>query len=112
MSKDDLTIYRLSMLLDFYGQLLTENQYNCLDLHCNQDLSMAEIAEELSISRQGVYDFIKKGRERLLEYEDKLKLLERFTVNNTELKNVRNLLVQGGIEKALEKLDEIIKDGI
>ena len=112
MSKDDLNIYRLSMLLDFYGQLLTENQYNCLDLHCNQDLSMAEIAEELSISRQGVYDFIKKGRERLLEYEDKLGLLERFTVNNTELKNVRNLLVQGYSEKALEKLDEVIKDGI
>ena len=112
MSKDDLNIYRLSMLLDFYGQLLTENQYNCLDLHCNQDLSMAEIAEELSISRQGVYDFIKKGRERLLEYEDKLGLLERFTVNNTELKNVRNLLVQGNSEKALEKLDEVIKDGI
>ena len=88
MSKDDLNIYRLSMLLDFYGQLLTENQYNCLDLHCNQDLSMAEIAEELNISRQGVYDFIKKGRERLLEYEDKLKLLERFTVNvNARIKN-------------------------
>lgn len=112
MSKDDLNIYRLSMLLDFYGQLLTENQYNCLDLHCNQDLSMAEIAEELSISRQGVYDFIKKGRERLLEYEDKLKLLERFTVNNTELKSIRNLLAQGNSEKALEKLDEVIKDGI
>ena len=112
MSKDDLNIYRLSMLLDFYGQLLTENQYNCLDLHCNQDLSMAEIAEELSISRQGVYDFIKKGRERLLEYEEKLGLLERFTVNNTELKNIRSLLVQGKTEEAVTKLDEVIKDGI
>lgn len=112
MSKEDLNIYRLSMLLDFYGQLLTENQYNCLDLHCNQDLSMAEIAEELSISRQGVYDFIKKGRERLLEYEDKLGLLERFTVNNTELKNIRNLLIQGKTDEAVTKLDEVIKDGI
>ncbi len=107
-----MNIYRLSMLLDFYGQLLTENQYNCLDLHCNQDLSMAEIAEELSISRQGVYDFIKKGRERLLEYEDKLGLLERFTVNNTELKNIRNLLIQGKTDEAVTKLDEVIKDGI
>ena len=104
MSKDDLNIYRLSMLLDFYGQLLTENQYNCLDLHCNQDLSMAEIAEELSISRQGVYDFIKKGRERLLEYEEKLGLLERFTVNNTELKNIRSLLVQGKQKRLLRSL--------
>ncbi len=112
MSKEDLNIYKLSMLLDFYGQLLTENQYNCLDLHCNQDLSMAEIAEELSISRQGVYDFIKKGRERLLEYEEKLKLLERFTVNNTELKGIRNLLSEGKTKEAVEKLDEVIKDGI
>ena len=47
-----------------------------------------------------------------MEYEDKLKLLERFTVNNTELKSIRNLLAQGNSEKALEKLDEVIKDGI
>lgn len=73
---------------------------------------MAEIAEELDISRQGVYDFIKKGRERLLEYEEKLGLLKRFTVNNTELKSIRNLLTLGDTEKALQKLDEVIKDGI
>mgnify|MGYP002540608636 CR=1 FL=1 len=108
----ELDVYKLSMLLDFYGQLLTENQYMCLDLHCNQDLSMGEIAQELHISRQGVYDFIKKGRERLLEYEERLKLLERFTENNRELKSIRELLSQGNTEKAMEKLNEVIKNGI
>lgn len=108
----DLDVYKLSMLLDFYGQLLTENQFTCLDLHCNQDLSMGEIAQELDISRQGVYDFIKKGRERLLEYEERLKLLERFDKNNRELKNIRALLSRQNVAEAMEKLDEVIKNGI
>lgn len=108
----DLDVYKLSMLLDFYGQLLTENQFICLDLHCNQDLSMGEIAQELEISRQGVYDFIKKGRERLLEYEERLKLLERFDKNNRELKNIRALLSRQNVAEAMEKLDEVIENGI
>ena len=49
---------------------------------------------------------------QLLEYEEKLKLLERFTVNNTELKGIRNLLSEGRTKEAVEKLDEVIKDGI
>jgi predicted DNA-binding protein YlxM (UPF0122 family) len=100
------------MLLDFYGQLLTENQYTCLDLHCNQDLSMGEIAQELNISRQGVYDFIKKGRERLLEYEERLGLLKRFTENNRKLKEIRELLSDGHSREAKKKLDEVIENGI
>ena len=44
-------IYEISMLLDFYGQLLTDSQYKCMDMHYNQDLSLSEIAEELGISR-------------------------------------------------------------
>lgn len=71
-------IYEISMLLDFYGQLLTDSQYKCMDMYYSQDLSLAEIAEELEISRQGAHDFIKRGRAALYEYESKLGLLERF----------------------------------
>ena len=108
----DLDVYKLSMLLDFYGQLLTENQFTCLDLHCNQDLSMGEIAQELSISRQGVYDFIKKGRERLLAYEQRLGLLGRFTENNKQLRKIRDLLTEGKTREAADTLNEVIEHGI
>ncbi len=73
------SIYEISMLLDFYGQLLTDSQYRCMDMYYNQDLSLTEIAEELGISRQGAHDFIRRGRAALNEYEDKLGLLGKFS---------------------------------
>ena len=70
--------FEVSMLLDFYGQLLTARQYEILDLYYNNDYSLAEIAEELGISRQGVHDSIRKGRAALEAYEARLGLVERF----------------------------------
>ena len=74
MSKD-LTI---AMLHDFYGELLTEKQSRAIDLYYNDDLSLAEIAEPLGVTRQGVRDAIKRGEKQLLEYEEKLGLITRF----------------------------------
>lgn len=82
-------IYEISMLLDFYGQLLTDSQYKCMDLHYNQDLSLSEIADEIGISRQGVHDFIKRGRAVLTEYEEKLGLMSRFCEIKKSLKNIQ-----------------------
>lgn len=64
-------------LLDIYGELLTEKQYEMLDLYYNGDLSLAEIAQQHGISRQGVHDSIKRGEELLLGYEKVLKLSDR-----------------------------------
>ncbi|HEY5586912.1 MAG TPA: YlxM family DNA-binding protein [Ruminiclostridium sp.] len=72
-------VYETSLLLDFYGQLLTDRQYEILNLHYNNDFTLTEIAEQLSISRQGVYDNEKRGRAILNEYEDKLGLLSKFS---------------------------------
>ncbi len=69
----------MALLLDFYGQLLTSRQYEILDLHYNGDCSLGEIAGQLRISRQGVYDGVKKGKDALKAYEEKLGLVERFT---------------------------------
>ncbi len=69
----------VTLLLDFYGELLTPRQSEVLDLHCNSDLSLAEIAEELSVSRQAVHDAIRTGKALLERYESKLGLLARFS---------------------------------
>lgn len=66
----------ISVLLDLYGKLLTEKQYDMLDYYYNDDLSLAEIAEQYNISRQGVHDSIKRGEELLVNYENVLKLSE------------------------------------
>lgn len=69
----------ISMLLDFYKQLLTDKQTDALDLYYNQDLSLSEIAEHLGITRQGVRDNIKRGEKQLMEYENELGLAGKFT---------------------------------
>ena len=72
----------ISVLMDFYGELLTPKQLEALDSYYNQDLSLAEIASEMEVSRQGVRNFIKTGELHLSEFEDKLNLAEKFTTIN------------------------------
>ena len=70
--------YEIAVLLDFYGDLLTEKQLQALDLYYNEDLSLSEIAEPLGISRQGVRDSIKRGEKQLRDLEETLGLAKRF----------------------------------
>ena len=72
-------VFEVGLLMDFYGQLLTGNQLSVMEMYYNDDWSLAEIAENLNISRQGVHDFIKRARILLLEYEEKLRLVRKFT---------------------------------
>ena len=68
MSKD----LNIIMLLDLYGEVLTEKQRDVIELYYNEDLSLAEIAQNLGITRQGVRDSIKRGEAVLLDMEAKL----------------------------------------
>ena len=68
----------LNYLLDFYGPLLTQHRREVLRLYSEEDLSLAEIAEQLGITRQGVSDAINKGRRQLSDYEEKLGLAGRY----------------------------------
>ena len=68
-----------SMLLDFYGELLTDKQRECYDLHVNEDLSLSEIAEQSGISRQGVWDNIRRAEAALRQTEEKTGLAARHT---------------------------------
>lgn len=69
-------VYRNTMLVDIYGKLLTERQYETLDLYYNNDYSLGEIASHMGISRQGVYDNIRRSKKVMRDFEDKLGLVD------------------------------------
>jgi predicted DNA-binding protein YlxM (UPF0122 family) len=69
---------RLNYLLDFYQSLLTPKQLSYMELYYLDDYSLGEIAEEYDISRQAVYDNIKRTEQMLEEYEEKLGLFKKF----------------------------------
>lgn len=83
---------KMALLVDFYGPLLTEKQRNVWDLHYQQDLSLAEIAEVEHISRQAIHDLLKRTERILAEYEDKLGLVQRFWTERKKLMEVQVLL--------------------
>ena len=70
--------YRMAMLFDFYGDLLTERQREFYDLYYNEDLSLAEIVENYGISRQGVRDVIVRAEAAMSEIEEKTHIIRRF----------------------------------
>ena len=70
--------YRMAMLFDFYGDVLTDRQKEFYDLYYNEDLSLSEIAENYGISRQGVRDVIVRAEITLTELEDKTGIIKRF----------------------------------
>lgn len=88
MAKD----LRMGILLDFYGGLLTDKQSLALDSYYNQDLSLAEIAEEMGISRQGVMAFLRHGEKHLRAFEEKLGLAARFGEINAGLNKMRGII--------------------
>ena len=74
--------YRMTMLFDFYGELLTERQREFFDLYYNEDLSLSEIAENSGISRQGVRDVIVRAEGVMQEIEDKTGLKKNSLFGN------------------------------
>ena len=92
---------KLACLLDFYGEVLSERKQSVLSLYYNEDLSLAEIAEEIGISRQGVRDLIKKAEEELLFLEEKLGLEKKLDEALTQSNRIVALMDK---EKASESL--------
>jgi hypothetical protein len=68
----------VSLLFDFYGGLLKPSGRTAIDLYYNEDLSLAEIALQTGITRQGVRDSIKRSEQQLFEFEKQLGLFKRF----------------------------------
>ena len=76
--------YRMALLYDFYGDVLTPRQKEFYDLYYNEDLSLAEIAENNGITRQGVRDVIVRAEAILTDLEDKTGLIKRFLPRHAE----------------------------
>ena len=90
------------MLLDFYGELLTERQKQTMQLYYEEDLSLGEIAEQLRITRAGVHDALKRGLAALEHFEKRLGLLARFVERDAKLDELQRLLLN-----ALETIDAL-----
>lgn len=88
--------YRMALLYDFYGDLLTDRQKEFYDLYYNEDLSLAEIAENSGITRQGVRDVIVRAEGILTELEDKTGIIKRF------------LRMKEGIAKVEQDVDQLL----
>lgn len=84
-------ILQLSILYDFYGDLLSSHKKQIFEDYVLNDLSLSEIAVEQGISRQGVHDIIKRCSRELKEYESKLELVKRFESIRTKLIQIKEL---------------------
>lgn len=82
----------ISYLLDFYGDVLTEKQREAMEEYYNADLSLAEIAEGLGITRQGVRDAVKRGEATLVELEEKIGAAGRYRALADQLDQLEHLL--------------------
>ncbi len=97
-------IVEMGILFDFYGKLLSDRQYLAIELYYIHDLSLGEIGEELKISRQGVYDTLKRAENKLYEYENNLGLVKKFYSSHKNIENIVKVSIE--IKKLAEDINE------
>lgn len=99
-----------SMLFDFYSDLLDEHKRDIYGEYVMNDMSLSEISENVGISRQGVYDIIKRCTKQLREYEEKLGLVKRFRelkADADKLKNISKKLEKQGLDSLAKELNKV-----
>lgn len=105
---------RLVILFDFYGPLLTERQKQVFELHYEADLGLSEVAQQMDITRQGVFDLLKRTEHALERYEDKLMLVHRFQEDRKKIEEAHLILSQQNrnntdwIAQVADKLSEVL----
>lgn len=100
----------ISMLWQIYGALLTEKQKEYIDYYYNEDLSLAEIAQNDGITRQGVRDIIKKGEKKLFEYEEKLLFMKKTMNQEKQIENILAQLNKIHEDSLDEKVNNILEE--
>jgi len=96
----------LSMLLGVYGSLLTDKQRNIMKLYYDDDLSLSEISELTTTTRQAIYDIIRRCHKTLVNYEENLKLLSKYDKSEKLKKSIKEELIR---VKQKAKDNEILK---
>lgn len=86
------SLLQISLLFDFYGELLTDKQKTIYRMYYDEDLSLSEIGEELQISRQAVRDQLKRTEKILKEYEEKLNLVEKFVIHKESVAKIKKIV--------------------
>lgn len=95
---------KMNSLLDAYEPLLTDKQQEVLDLYYKEDFSLSEIAENLKISRAAVNDHIKRSTQTLMEYEKKLKLVQKYETRSSIYDKMR-VVGNDEINKLIDQLE-------
>ena len=103
---------KIAFLLDFYGDVLSERKRTVLDYYYNDDLSLAEVAQEIGISRQGVRELIKKAEEELRFYEEKLGLAARFGRVQESAAHLQRLLSDIGVNEEVQAAVNELADAV
>ncbi|HZK43811.1 MAG TPA: YlxM family DNA-binding protein [Syntrophomonadaceae bacterium] len=104
------------ILKDFYGPLLTKKQQHVLNLYYENDWSLSEIGESLNVTRQAIFDLLKRSENSLISYEKKLGLVRKFVNTSEKLEEIYMLLNseeesnEPYISNALKILREIIEE--
>ncbi|SEP56414.1 putative DNA-binding protein [Piscibacillus halophilus] len=98
---------RINYLFDFYQELLTPKQKNYMELYYLEDYSLGEISETYDVSRQAVYDNIRRTEAMLEEYEEKLGLYRRFEEQSRILEEMRDSLSKKDLKRVSSLIEEL-----
>lgn len=98
----------LGLLLDFYGQMLTTHQQSLMDMYCNRDYSLSEIANLLDISRQGVHDGIARAQRALELMEAQLHLATRYNAFRKGLSELKDDLSAQGLDEYAHRIGALM----
>lgn len=104
-----LKIVEVSLLHDFYGQLLTEKQQRVFEYYYNEDLSLGEISENLNITRQAVHDNLKRAEKLLYDYENKLKLVDKFLKQQEKIIKIKIKFMEVKSKIEINQNKELLK---
>ena len=99
----------VSILIEIYGNILTNKQLDILDNYYNMDLSLSEIAQNNEITRQAVRDIIKKGERKLFEFEEKLQIMKKMQKQEKQISSILSELTQIEAKFTDEQIAEILE---